>query len=99
MKTIGQKIRELRGNGSLQDMADLTGISVSHMSGMENGRTQSMETLRSISNAHGVSVTELLRGTKYDVPSGRIALLEERVLELETYIYGVENSKPPAPNR
>lgn len=64
--TVGQKIKNLRNNKGLTQaqLAEMVGISTSHMTYLENGiKFMSVETMISISNALGCSPDYLLAET------------------------------------
>lgn len=68
---IGNAIRELRVQQDLTiaDVSELTGISRSMLSKIENAQTaMSLDTLSRLSRALGISLSELFRN--YDVPMG-----------------------------
>lgn len=55
---IAQTVRKLRGEMTLRDVADLTGLSVSYLSDIERGRTiPTIETLETVFKACGATLT------------------------------------------
>lgn len=62
---LSQRLRELRrGLGmTLLDVKQRTGVSVSHLSDIERGRTRpSLETLTALARCYGVSMADLMAG-------------------------------------
>ena len=73
---IGQRIRRFRRAQGLsqEQLAEQTGISVTHMSHIETGNTKlSLPVFLALAEALGVGTDELLR----DLPAGRADALEE----------------------
>ena len=66
-KLIGSRIRQARQNEKLSqmDMAALIDVSITHISMVENGRKKvSLEMIARISDALGVTVDELIGGSR-----------------------------------
>ena len=71
-RLIGRRIHEIRKERDLSqmDLADKTGLSVSYVSMIENGRRKvSLDTLICIANILGVTVDELLNGNQMYNPT------------------------------
>lgn len=68
MMKLGDRIRELRKSKgeTLKDISDRTKLSVSYLSDIERGRTKpSLQTLDTIAEHFGISVTDLLSGVEF----------------------------------
>ena len=86
---IGQRIREVRTDKKLtQDyLADKTGVNVSHISNIENGKVKvSLTLLVAIANTFGVTIDYLLEN-EYHAPTSAIEK------ELMNVIKDLDNSK------
>lgn len=71
-RLIGRRVREIRKSGkfSQMDLAERTGLSVSYVSMVENGRRKvSLDALIRIANILGVTVDELLNGNQLYNPT------------------------------
>lgn len=65
---LGERIRELRKikGETLKATSEGTDLSVSYLSDIERGRTNpSLQTLESLANHFGISVTDLLSGVEF----------------------------------
>ena len=77
-RLIGRRIHEIRKERDLSqmDLADKTGLSVSYVSMIENGRRKvSLDALIRIANILGVTVDELLNGNQMYNPTDMDLLL------------------------
>lgn len=87
---LGDRIRELRKNKGekLKDTSEGTQISVSYLSDIERGRTNpSLQTLETIADHFGITVTDLLYGvefagaqTEQALPPGLSELIRDKEL-------------------
>lgn len=78
---IGQRIRKIRKANQLsqEQLAELVGISTTHMSHIETGNTKlSLQVFVDIANALSVQTDELL----YDVPSINKTYIKQEISEL-----------------
>ncbi len=94
MKTVGERLKEMRGVIPQRDIAQSAGVSTSLLSMMENSDRLTIESLWKLAQIYRVSVVDILQGTKYDVPQNRIAELEARIEKLESvYVSSTDNPR------
>ncbi len=87
---LHERLRELRSERGLRlkDVSALAEISVPYLSDLERGRTNpSLDTLKILASAYGISVQDLLSGVEFygdsslgSLPKGLTDLLEDPVL-------------------
>ncbi|GEM88729.1 MULTISPECIES: helix-turn-helix transcriptional regulator [Oceanithermus] len=90
---LAERFRELRKERGwrLKDVAEATGLSIPYLSDLERDRTNpSLETLRTLAEAYGMSVHDLMapvdfygERTPASLPRGLAELLEDPVLGAE----------------
>ena len=90
---LAERFRELRKERGwrLKDVAEATGLSIPYLSDLERDRTNpSLETLRTLAEAYGMSVHDLMapvdfygERTPAALPRGLAELLEDPVLGAE----------------
>jgi len=91
--TLAERFRELRKERGwrLKDVAEVTGLSIPYLSDLERDRTNpSLETLRTLAEAYGMTVHDLMapvdfygQRTAAALPRGLAELLEDPVLGAE----------------
>ncbi len=91
--TLAERFRELRKERDwrLKDVAEATGLSIPYLSDLERDRTNpSLETLRTLAEAYGMTVHDLMapvdfygERTPAALPRGLAELLEDPVLGAE----------------
>ncbi|WP_293174271.1 helix-turn-helix transcriptional regulator [Oceanithermus sp.] len=91
--TLAERFRELRKERGwrLKDVAEATGLSIPYLSDLERDRTNpSLETLRTLAEAYGMTVHDLMapvdfygERTPAALPRGLAELLEDPVLGAE----------------
>jgi transcriptional regulator with XRE-family HTH domain len=65
--TFGQRLKELRGNHTLREAADRSGLSLSYLNDLERGRTvPSIKVLVGLANLYTLSVVELIEPVVWD---------------------------------
>jgi transcriptional regulator with XRE-family HTH domain len=83
---IGERLRQLRlgHNMTLLDVKEKTGLSVSHLSDIERGRTKpSLDALESLAICYGITLADLMNGVDPAIvdsrgyPDGLRELVEE----------------------
>lgn len=80
-RLIGRRGREIRKSGKLSqmDLAEKTGLSLSYVSMVENGRRKvSLNALIRIANILGVTVDELLNGNQMYNPTEYQKVLQKQ---------------------
>ncbi len=98
-EVVGKRISESRNSQGMtqEELSELTGISIPHISNIENGKTKiKVDTLVKISNALHVSTDFLLCGSveaAHFIQNEEIAiLLNECTVEEKTAIYQIVRS-------
>ncbi|WP_457628213.1 helix-turn-helix domain-containing protein [Oceanithermus sp.] len=91
--TLAERFRELRKERGwrLKDVAEATGLSIPYLSDLERDRTNpSLETLRTLAEAYGMTVHDLMAPVDFygertlaALPRGLAELLEDPVLGAE----------------
>jgi transcriptional regulator with XRE-family HTH domain len=64
--TLADRLRSLRieSGKTLRDVQAISGISISHLSGIERGTYPSVDVLERIADVYGMELSELLRGVR-----------------------------------
>lgn len=85
---LGKTIKTIRSRNNLtqENLAELTNMSTTHISNIENGKTKvSLSAINSISNALDYTIDELIHGDIYNSKNKSIGYIESLMSSVSYY--------------